>query len=81
MNKLEQVARAICEANGEAGKWWKNYERQARAAIEALMEPTEAMLYGCDKIPDHNYGRIMMTKKNLRAIYQAMLRVALDGKE
>jgi len=64
MTKLEEVARALCEADGldpdadwrdgdgvfltvaiEPGKQqrWRTYVRKARAALEALRMPNEAM--------------------------------------
>lgn len=49
---IERVARALCVANGEDpdkpsgafGVWWKSYRDEARAAIEAMREPTESMV-------------------------------------
>lgn len=43
---VERVARAICRAHG---KWieddsWRIYQDEARAAIEAMREPTDAMM-------------------------------------
>ena len=53
MSMIERVARAICWANGMDpdltlggdGKnfLWREYVSQARAAIEAMREPTKAM--------------------------------------
>lgn len=52
MTKLEEVARAICEADNHAwpeddynGRFQRRaFLKQARAAIAAMREPTEAML-------------------------------------
>lgn len=49
---VERVARAICIGNpdfkmgtdGEGGLLWEMYADQARAAIAAMREPTEAMI-------------------------------------
>jgi len=49
---IERVARTLCVANGEDpdkpsgafGEWWKSYENEARAAIEAMREPTDVMV-------------------------------------
>jgi hypothetical protein len=47
---VERVARALCKENAKDPDWpvagtpyWKAYEREARAAIEAMRQPTEAM--------------------------------------
>jgi hypothetical protein len=44
---IERVARAIGRAEllpDDADRHWKRFEIHARAAIEAMREPTEAML-------------------------------------
>ncbi len=59
MSMIERVARAICEAHTitEESKvpleeWvdavWSSYEPLAKAAIEAMRLPTEAMFEGLD---------------------------------
>jgi hypothetical protein len=48
---IEKVARAICSAEGidpdrkgnETVWRWQEFEKEARAAIEAMREPTDAM--------------------------------------
>lgn len=41
---IERVARAICDASHDnPDPDWRAYEHLARAAIEAMREPTEAM--------------------------------------
>lgn len=63
---IERVARALCVAAGhdpdrthdiyvegdpDAGVAWAGYRREARAAIEAMREPTEAMVdAACDVV-------------------------------
>ncbi|MCX5578141.1 hypothetical protein [Kaistia terrae] len=50
---IKRVAMAICEASaGESGRArddlildWRKYEPHARAAIEAMRPPTEAMIF------------------------------------
>ena len=60
MSMIERVARALCEIEGGMPGWtasgmgmpgpednepqWKLYEEEARAAIAAMREPTEAIL-------------------------------------
>jgi hypothetical protein len=50
--KIEEVARAIMEDSGGGRDRpdfnWRYYESAARAAIEAMREPTEAMRRECD---------------------------------
>lgn len=41
---LTRVARAMCEADGMNPNNWRHKVKAARAAIEAMMEPTEAMV-------------------------------------
>ena len=55
-NKIEQVARAICKQEGDdpdhicsslrgdaAWRMWTEYQESAKAAIEAMREPTDGM--------------------------------------
>ena len=48
MNMIERVARAICAAHGYRDPYidatWPKYEPHARAAIEAMREPTRAVI-------------------------------------
>lgn len=45
MNMVEKVARAICDKEEPDGLGnWEFYRDHARAAIEAMREPTDAML-------------------------------------
>lgn len=45
MTKIKEVARAIAEHYGQSPSFnWQKYEGAARAAIEALREPTNPML-------------------------------------
>lgn len=68
MNEMiERVARAICKADGqdpdhegeltdEGTFQWQSYVTDARAAIEAMREPTKAMIAAC--YPDEDAGLI-----------------------
>lgn len=48
MNEMvERVARAICTARRWSPENWYLAKDEARAAIEAMREPTQAMLLGC----------------------------------
>lgn len=61
MTMIEKVARAICIESGispdESAGWllsperkqWHNFEKQARAAIEAMREPTDRMVLECNR--------------------------------
>lgn len=63
MTKLEEVARAICEADNHAwpeddynGRFQRRaFLKQARAAIAAMREPTEAMTYAGDDAADQPF--------------------------
>lgn len=91
MNMIEKVARAICkqtfgneEVHGEyrcclvggtEGCCAKDLEREAKAAIEAMREPSEGMLSAVANTDteiehDDNYG-----------FYQAMIDAALEKGE
>jgi len=52
---VKRVAMAICEASGvgsDPALDWRHYERQARAAIEAMREPTEEMIFRAGLVKD-----------------------------
>ena len=40
---IERVARAICLSQTQSERVWQSFFPEARAAIEAMREPTEAM--------------------------------------
>ena len=88
---IERVARAICRARDferhsgserNDGDWsryedvnWKNHEQEARAAIAAMREPTEAMmgaLYEMRKPEKEKLGIV--------GVYRAMIAAALGEK-
>lgn len=82
MSKIEEVARAICENVTAASpddiipehphgsrKRWQAYEYAARAAIEAMRNPTEKM---SDEGAANNFG------KPSYAAWQAMIDAALN---
>jgi hypothetical protein len=56
---IERVARAIC-ASGvcidpdsyDVDRYWRRWIPEARAAISAMREPTEAMKRAADRLPD-----------------------------
>lgn len=77
MTMIERVAEAIADAHKLHGR---NFNSMARAAIEAMREPTEHMLdYGaCHEDQDHDIfdeGHIS------REVWQAMIDAALAEKE
>ena len=74
MNMLEKIARGICKALGD--DWEREgpnglieaYEPAARAAVEAMMEPSESMLKA---------GFGFTLQGDTASSYQAMLRAIL----
>lgn len=70
MTMIEKIARALCTIDG-CDPLWQRYERQARAAIEAMREPTEEMTRmghycaegctddPCGKLPQHVWGTMI----------------------
>lgn len=80
MTMIKKVARAMYENNHDhswdsplAEAFTKRiYLSDARAAIEALMEPTDAMLEAGERPSVGPY--------ECKGIFQSMLRAALEGK-
>ncbi|WEK49927.1 MAG: hypothetical protein P0Y66_19970 [Candidatus Kaistia colombiensis] len=77
---VKRVAIAICEASaGVLGTNptldWRSYERQARAAIEAMRQPTEEMIFRGGLVKDAPWDG----KKPAR-ILSAMVDAALQDK-
>jgi len=67
---IERVARAIAEQNH--GSTWDEWIDEARAAIEAMREPTEAMINAGDRT-DHDVEATM--------VWRAMIDEALGEKQ
>ena len=86
MNMIERVARAIAQADEQNGGPPYEYRisqgkhakaqlfDQARAAIEAMMEPTDAMKADGRKVMLDDYEDVPA----VRSIYQAMITAALE---
>ncbi len=80
-DKLEEVARAIC---AEQGRSWgaadasahDRWRDLARAAIEAMREPTDEMCAAADSLDVVNKG-VLITPTPYRA-WQAMIDAALS---
>ena len=84
---IERVARAICRANCtpdmsaedidcQEENAWDMWVPEARAAIEAMREPTEEMLY-CGDAQISDWDR---THEDVRAAWHAMIDAALKEK-
>jgi hypothetical protein len=78
---VERVARALCVVNAKDPDWpiagtpyWKAYEREARAAIEAMLPPTLVMLHA---------GNVADASGLWQApqVYTAMITAALDTRD
>jgi hypothetical protein len=71
-NMIERVARAMCAADGGSQEVdVHHYLDMARAAIEAMREPTEAMCEAADAVECNQP----------ECIWQAMIDAALVGDE
>jgi len=75
---IERVARAILAANGGEGEcaWdldWRDYVDDARAAIEEMREPTEAMV-------EVLYDPTVNTRSAVAADWRDMIDAALGEK-
>lgn len=79
---IKRVAMAICEASaGEPGRAhdefvldWRKFEPHARAAIEAMRPPTEAMIFRGELV---SHGP--MDGRKPGRILSAMIDAALEG--
>ncbi|WP_313522562.1 hypothetical protein [Shinella sp.] len=91
MSKIEDVAKAIYEADdvwSEAFPWpamgskeqsADNYRRIARAAVDALREPTTNMVL--KGLVRSERDDIALTLEEVEEIWRAMIDAALNGKE
>ncbi len=83
MTKLEQVARAIAAADGEDYmEDCARYDARAKAAIEAMREPTDAMCEAGDGTPGGpGFCDEPGDPPSAYEIYQDMIDAALTEKE
>lgn len=85
MDMIERVARKICadggfdpdEAMPNGGPRWKYYEPGARAAIEAMREPTHEMLLAGDKYLYDARWPDALPQHIQRGLFDAMISGAL----
>jgi len=49
MNILEKVSRIICEAAQDKEEHWEDWKPEAKAAIQAMIEPTGFFICGGSK--------------------------------
>jgi hypothetical protein len=89
---VERVARALCKANGKdpdaivgVRPYWIAYEQVARAAIEAMLPPTGAMLKagqedmtGMEICPEDH---CTSCQHRVKAGWEAMITAALDTRD
>lgn len=87
MTMIERVARALCVERGQDPDYsppdctpnWLEHVSDARAAIEAMREPTDGMVDVCDEIDNGNCEGIAVGSTG-RDVWHAMIRAALDGR-
>jgi hypothetical protein len=88
---IDRVARALCLANGEDpdkpsgvfGVWWKSYRDEARAAIEAMREPTEEMMESAASeftFQSGHWGPETTRETIQKAVFQRAIDAALSEK-
>lgn len=83
---VERVARALCEAEGMNPNNWRHKVKAARAAIEAMMEPTpevcgammDVLMFQGDIYQNEN-GQIMVESITPKDLLRAALRTSLTG--
>lgn len=87
MDKIEQVARAMCADDSPHNDWDSRdmsdftrdaWRKMAKAAIGAIREPTEDMLRGPDRSGHECYN---MDDEVLKELYQGMIDVALKAED
>lgn len=89
MGMVERVAREICKNAGHVtDRHWQHYTNAARAAIEAMREPTEEMIDAGIEAKMKLYERLEAEGKNTRiivvanhpagTIYEAMIDKAIQ---
>ena len=71
---VERVARAICLANTQGDEMWQAFVPEARAALEAMREPTEGMVRAGR---DEYYG---VSPFSARFAWIKIVDAALEGK-
>lgn len=83
MNPLERAARALCtlDGNPENAKMdgkplWQDYLPEARAVIEAIREPSEAMQVAGVNAP--NYLEDQSSRRGCTNIYATMIDALLE---
>lgn len=81
MQMIEKMARAMAVANNDYdGDYlcWSAYENDARAALEALLEPSEAMV----EVFNEYYQKQYNPASGYRAshTFKAMIQAALEEK-
>ena len=87
MSMIEKAARALCvvagddpDREGPWSEWWSEsaYAADARAVIEALMEPNEAMVEAGADAPLTSFGNGQYGNPHPTDVWQAMLRAAIN---
>lgn len=74
---VTKVAKALAVLNDGSEDDWESYDADARAAIEAMAEPSEAaVIAGAHE--HHRYETYQSSRKTIAAsIYTAMIQAAL----
>lgn len=75
---IERVARAICLADRyNPDESWPVYEKQARAAIAAMREPTTSMSEAGCPLPDNSGAPYCYDQSVIDGAWRAMIDAAL----
>ena len=75
MSMVERVARALARHdNPKHENWWPSYDTRARAAIEAMKDPTIEMM---KQARAHHEGEHYLP----HSLFNSMIDAALNGKE
>lgn len=82
MSMIDKVAAAIATFSTGSADNYKSYRDEARAAVEEMLNPTEAMIEAGRAVPcddEISGGVVHSSATEVRAIWQAMLQAALHG--
>ena len=72
---IERVARAICKSQTQTDRTWEAFLPEATAAIEAMREPTDAMVMAAEWAePEYREDDM-----DVGATYKAEWRAAIDA--
>ena len=71
---IERIARAISSQGTGSEEFYRDFDDTARAVLEAMIEPTDAMILAASARPDNGDRETMY-----HSIWRAMISKAMEG--